>query len=484
MPKSVYEKRAPAHLPQKPGVPAGWAYIGSTVNNRVNLNQWVKAEVWNRVGVSWWLLNADIITVDYLLTGLVYHSVTVDVTDETNPDFGKFWLTVTNLTSGGTVVDNPNLPDDMNTYVVGGLLPDTTYQVNLRTFLNSDQDWTQNSIQIFTTPANPIPLAPTSLRATWATNSFIDLAWDVPTGSTAVTYNVYVGHSGGGQWLYRSGVQGLGIRVTGLGEDSRYYYNVRGVNATGLEGPASNTLKWATGHERRVRDGGFVREGIKVSEFGSWRPDIGWNDWHYWSRKVPQDSVFQGFWTNDNRRYHGCVTYDAHDFRVRMDQKYGLGVWHNLNVTRAEIARVYRMREPGNINPQYMLWWLTNVNIFDSSGAPPRYVGHRNNRNDDDALAGHDSMKAGTAIDNLRIPRGYANAIILGNWHGTQVNGICLHRDDGENNGYGTAGYGEWCGHGQIDRHINEAHRYSDWTIYVSASWSFETVSYQGPYQW
>lgn len=468
-------------------MPESWAYIGGEISGLTDADEWEFVPVFNLVRNSWWMLNANISVIDYTLRDLKYDSVVVDITDETNPDYGEFLIEVT---QGGTVVKSETVPDDTDLYPITGLVHDTEYTINVKAHLLHDGHWTEDSIQTFRTPDNPIPLAPINLVSAWRTNSYMDLSWTNPPYSSATTFNIYVGYEGAALSLAQTGVTGSTFKVTGLLEDRKYMYAVSGVNAQGLEGPMSNILRWATGHDSKRRQGSISREPLHVYEFGSWRSDIGWNDWHYWPRRVNQKSVFQGFWTNDHRRYRGCVTYLQDDFRHRLDSRYGQDVWRNLNVTCTEIARVYRMRAPGNANAQYMLWYLTNTNIFDSSGAPPIYFGHRNDRNDADAVLAHDRMKAGTAIDSLRLPRGYGHALITGTgWYGpgngVAVNGLMLHRSDGENNGYGTAGYGEWCGHGLRDRaYPGDAWRYSDWTLMISASWDFEYISYRAPYQW
>lgn len=484
MPRTIYESKSAGHAPQAPYVPIHYAYIGDFVQQRP-VASWRKITVWNRVGTSWWILNAGPLTVDYNIRDLKYNRFVIDIIDEKNPDYREYTLTVTPKPSSWET-STIDLPDDADNIPVEWLEPNTEYTINLIARL-SDGSWSPDSIRTVTTPDNPIPLAPINLSSPSRSNTWIDLSWSSPSGSSAVTYNLYRGTDKVAPTVARSGLtreQAKKYRLTGLRENIKYQYWVTGVNAEGLEGPRSNVLRWATGQDAKYRKGSMSREPMKVHEFGSWRNDIGWNDWHYWPNRVPQDSIFQGFWVNDNRRYRGCVTYRQHEFRVAMNSKFGQESWRHLSVSRAEIERLYRMRAPGNYQAQYLLWHLTNVNVFDSSGPPPVYGSHRNDRNDADAVAAHDRITAGGYINSLRIPRAYAKFLVAGQWGSTPVNGIMLYRGDGENNGYGTAGYMECAGHLQRDRHINEAWRYSDFTLRISGSWDFKYVNYQAPYQW
>jgi hypothetical protein len=489
VPQSVYERKSPEHPEQNNWVPEGWAYIGQTVTSNASdvayPITWNKIKVLNRAGNNWVLLNADLDKVDYTLTGLSYDRFLIDISDHLNEEFGSYTLTITPkpTTWGSTTTE---LADDTDTYWITGLLPSTAYTVNIVANLNYGGT-TNGSVQTITTSANPPPLPPV-LTYTAASNIDIDLAWTDPAGSSATSYRVYAGIGWGEPWAV--GYNGLGVqqptanrywRCTSLGEDLPYYYQVAGINANGLEGPRSNRVQVHTGHASSSNTGGFTDEPLWVWETGSWRNDIGWYDWHYWPNRVWQDSVFQGYWEKGVRLYRGCITYNVGDFRNRLNSRWGAGTWENLNVTGVSLRRVYRMRAPGNYDRQYMVWHLTNTDIFNT-GEPPRYGSHRNNYDSPDAWSGHDAMKAGEYFLGLRLPRYYGKAIVAGHLNGTPVNGVVLFRDDGQNNGYGTNGYGEWCGHGQYDRAYSDPWRYSDWTMNISAEWSVLHRAYQPPY--
>ena len=491
MPQTVYERKSSEHPPQNNWVPERWAYIGKTVTcNNTDVTKpiaWATAKVWNRTATSWLRINADLDKMDYGLTNLTYNRMLLEIHDYLNPDYGAYTLTISPAPTYGS--GTISLPDDTQTYWIENLVHSTTYTINLKTDLVQGGT-TNDSIQTITTPANPPPLPPV-LTYTAATNGDIDLAWTDPAGSSAVSYRVYAGVGWGEAW--NVGYNGLGVqqpttnkywKCISLAEDTPYYYQVAGINANGLEGPRSNRVQVHTGHSEVWNRAGITNEPMWIWETGSWRPDIAWCDWHYWPTRVDQDSVFQGYWERGTRLYRGCVTYNVGDFRNRLNSRYGPGTWENINVTGVTLARVYRMRAPGNYDRQYIVWHLTNTDIFNSGG-PPIYDWHRNNTTGPDSYVGHDGMKAGEYFEGLRLPRRFGKAIIAGHLNGTPVNGIMMYRDDGENNGYGTSGYGEWCGHGQRDRaYPNDAWRYSDWTMLISADWAVQYRTYQGPYQW
>lgn len=499
MPRTIYEVHEAGAPHQPPKVPKGWAYIGETVlSNPAGTWEWVPVN--NRVGNDWWLLNAFVDQVDYSIINQYYNRVTLDIFDHTNPDFEDFPLVVRKV-AGNVQVLSTLLPDGTDTYVITGLEELTEYEVSLQVNV-SDGSTTAPNIKRFTTPKNPVPLAPINLTSPNRTNSWIDLQWTIPDGSSAVFHRVYTilddGLATHGRPPVNSANGASTARVVGLSPDTRYRYYVVGVNSEGREGPRSNILNWATGHDS-VTASGSAQFWANPVEWGSWRPDIGWHYWKTWPTKTWNNNVYQGYWQGDpdyygptrnvvtsqeSGRYWGCVTYNMHEARVHCDVHYGAGVWQNLNVTRTEIARIYRWRAPGNAQAQYMQWNLTYTNIFDSSGKPPLYQAHRNLGNDADHIAAQDTMKAGSAIDWLRLPRLYGRALLSDSLWGSPVNGICLWRGDHENNYYGTAGYGKWSGHGIRDAdYPRDAWRYSDWRILISGDWNFQRVSYKAPYQ-
>lgn len=452
-----------------------------------------KVPVWNRVSNNWIQLNADLDKVDYALVNLKHNQVTVDIHDHLNWDYLDYELTVTPEPSGwaGGVGGPLTLPDDTDLYTVTGLTENTVYTFDLRANLRQGGQ-TGPSIQQITTPVDPIPDAPINLRVVSSTNSSTELAWDDPTGTSATTWRVRWGKS---RTAYRQAtVSTQSASITGLPEDTKFMYWVAGVNDEINEGPSSNVVKWATGHNAKYRTGSVSRFPISPHEWGSWRPDIGWYDWHqlwYYNRRTFHKHIYQGYWQKDpiwtgstagiNRpeqesgRYRGIVTYNLGKYRAAMNETYGKDVWQNISVSRTEIRRVHRYSGVGTVNPVYMYWHLTNTNVFDAAAPPPIYYNHRNTTNTADARAAQDSMSAGSTIDYLRLPRSWGNIISRGkNSGGTSMNGIMLYRSDHTNTGAGAAGYGRWAGHGAG----------SNWSMLLSGSWNFKYISYKAPYAW
>lgn len=503
MPRTIYERRKTGitYPDQRPDVPIDYVYIGDGVQS--NQPPFAYVPVYNRANNAWLWINNNNLVVDYTIDAINWNSARGTITDWNDPDFRSYTFTITPVDGAGTPIGAAvvsTLADDTYDFPITGLNQQTRYRTNLVANLDGGVT-TNDSIQYFTTPLNPTPPAPV-LTYTAASNTDIDLAWTDSPGTTAVKYRVYAGVGWGAPWAV--GNNGIDVQPTAnrawkaiwLAADTPYYYQVAGINASGMEGPKSNRVQVHTGHEARITGGEMWGEYIQPSEWGSWRPDIGWKLWY--ARSRDNTSIYQGYWQGDpaitgptpitipsqeSGRYWGTIVYDCHGFRVYCDQRYGSGVWQNLNITRAEIVKVYRMRAPGNYLKQYMLWHVTNADPF-GGGRPPIIASHRNNYNNEDAVASQDAMAAGTYIENLRLPRSFGRALVASSWWGTPCNGILLHRGDHENNGYGTAGYGEWSGHGARDRSLSDAWRVSDWRIRVSGNWNFQSSPRVAPYPW
>ena len=504
MPRTIYQEKVPVLPAQASTVPAGWAYIGDYVcSNGTDITApivynkvWVK----NRVGNDWWILNADAdLVVDYVYTDLHYNEVTVQITDT---DF-KTIVVKLYASNGTTLLKTVNLPDGTTWTTIGGLTQNTTYQTNVTGFSIEGNQASLNNWQTFKTPNDPTPRAPTSLRVTAASNSTINLAWDVPSGDSATKYRLYVLRSDGTQERTPILINAptKTALVSALVADTKYQYRVAGINISGFEGPGSNTVRYATGHNEAVSAGRLAGAQLHPLECGSWRPDVGW-------RKATDAGgiyrIQQGYWQADPRttgttynlarpweeagRYRGCITYDV----ARFHREYGHSQAMSLATERAELVRLYRYRwhgahwppEPQSAN--YMIWHLTNTNIFDSAAGPPIYSEHRNNRNDADAVASHDTLNSGSYHDWFRLPRSFGTAIAQGKMGGTPVNGLLLYRGDHQNSGSGAAGYGAWAGHGQKEYLSGWVHpeRRSDLRLFVTGSYRFVSRSYLAPYAW
>lgn len=474
MPQSIYQ---------------GPTYIGETIRTTPNtVPAWQKSPVKNWVNGQWIQLNADIGPVDFALRNLAFDRVMIQIFDSQNFDHvGAYEVYL--KTGAGAWVRRADLdiPDNSSEGWITGLSATTTYSVNVKVNLFSGGQ-SPDSIQTFTTPANPAPAAVIDLRSPAQTNAWTDLAWTHPGGS-ATSYNVYWGRAGEGP----AGIVNVGMattyRVAGLSEDTKYWYFVRGKNVSGLEGPDSNRLQWATGWGEIRRVGGDEQIQWKPREWGSYRPDIQWR----WARENGildrNPHLYQGYWPGNNwhgasnpssnleagktRRYWGTVVYTASDLRDALDAKHGAGVGDNIVMSRTSFRRVYRHTDPGNIAAQDMVWHLTKANPFNS-GQPPTYSKH----------SGGPAMKAGEVRQAYPLPASFGTKLIRGWDGGTSVNGIVLHRSDNVTNGYGAAGYGRWSGHLLKDPNTSGTWRYSDLTLLMEGSWSVLARAYRGPYQW
>lgn len=474
MPQSIYQ---------------GSTYIGETIQTTPNtVPAWRKAPVWNRVGGIWVQLNADIGPVDFAVMDLFHDRAKIEIFDSQNFDHvGNYEVYL--KTGAGSFVRRSDLdiPDNVSTGWITGLSASTSYTVRIKTGLISGGQ-TPDSDRTFTTPANPVPHPVTDLRSPAQTNSWIDLAWSHPSGSSAVSYLVFYGRAGEGP----SGIVNVGVsvnyRVTGLQEDTRYWYFVRGINSSGLEGPDSNVLQWATGWGEIRRQGSDSNIIWKPREWGSFRPDIQWR----WAREngiLPKNPhLYQGYWPGNNwhgasnpsanleagrtRRYWGAVVYTSSTIQDALNAKHGAGVGDEIVISKLSFRRVYRHTNPGNVDAQNMIWHMTNTNPFDS-GQPPTY-GNFDGK----------AMRAGEKVDYYPLASSWGTKLIRGYDGGTKVNGIVLHRSDNVTNGYGAAGYGRWSGHLLKDPDTSGDWRYSDLSLMMEGSWNVLVRPYRGPYQW
>lgn len=470
MPQSIYQ---------------GSKYMGEYI---LTTPAWQKSPVWNWVGGIWIQLNADIGPVDFALRNMSHDRVMIQIFDSQNYDHvGKYQVFL--RTGVGDFVRRPDLdiPDNTATGWITGLTANTTYSVLIKTNLLSGGQ-TPDSVQTFKTSANPTPLAVTTLRSTAQSNSWIDLAWTKPAGSFATSYRVVYGRAGQGAAGTFNVPTASTFRVTGLQENTKYWYVVRGVNASGLEGPDSNRLQWATGWSEIRRQGSDGNIVWKPREWGSYRQDIQWK----WAREngilAKNPHLYQGYWPGNNwhgasnpsaniaagkqRRYWGTVVYTPATIRDQLNAKHGAGVGDAIVISKLAFRRVYRHTNPGNVAAQNMVWHMTNANPFNSS-QPPTYGDHNGK-----------AMKAGEAVDYYALKAAWGTKLVRGKDGGTTVNGIVLHRSDNQTNGYGAAGYGRWSGHLLKDPDTSGSGRYSDLSLMMEGSWSVLVRAYKGPYQW
>jgi hypothetical protein len=474
MPQSIYQRDT---------------YIGETISEYDS--GWPKAPVWNWVEGLWIQLNADIDVVDYSISHFQYdtgptpgYRALLTIFDHLNFDYLDYTLTVTGPGVSGTPI---TLADNTQTTWLKGLAANSTYTVNLVANLLSGGQ-TPDSIQTFTTPENPQPLAVIDLRWTARTNSWIDLDWSNPSGTSAVKYEVYRGIKGKSAQRVKT-VTGTSTRVTGLSEDTYYWYYVRGVNNTGLQGPASNHVRVATGHGEIRRRGDDPNILWWPYENGSYRNDIQWRWSRPWGIEPRNPHVYQGYWPGNNwyggsdprsnlyagdtRRYWGVITYSSSAIRSALDRKHGAGVGSRISIKSMKFVKIYRHRNTGYYDPVDMWWHLTNSNPFNW-GRPPVYASWEG-----------DNMKAGEYRTNYALPASWGTHLVRGKINGgTTVNGLVLYRSDDRNNSYGAGGYSSYSGHNLRDPSYSGEWRKSDLRLRMSGDWNFVVRSYKGPFSW
>lgn len=445
---------------------------------------WPKVPVWNWVENGWIQLNAAIDAVDYSISHIEFDRALLTIHDHGNFDYLDFELTITGPGVSGTPI---SLADDTRNFWITGLRSNSTYTVNLVVNLLYGGQSNDNE-QTFTTPTNPTPKAVTDLSSPARTNKWIDLVWSNPPGTSATQYKVYQGYYGG-QTKYVKTVVGTSTRIANLREDRKYRYFVRGVTPNGKEGPLSNELKWATGHNEIRRQGTDNNLLFAPQEWGSYRQDIQWRWARPWGVEARNPHIYQGYWPGNNwrgasnptqniaagntRRYHGVITYNDDQMRRALDRKHGAGVGDAISINSLRIVRVYRHRTPGHVAPQSMNWHLTRSNPFSSSAVPPIYGNHWGWK-----------MGAGTYRTAYPLPAAWGKALIRGKSGSTNVNGLALFRGDNSTNGYGAAGYGAWSGHRLLDPNYSGSWRYSDFRLLMKGSWNVVVRAYKGPYRW
>jgi hypothetical protein len=514
MPRTIYQKEHPSiPVVGNNSVPVGWDYIGEWVTSNASDTTvpvvWSKVPVMNWVNNAWVQLNEDPsdAVVDYTVTNIDWDSADVDVFDYQK--FTNIVLRLYNMATGSPVLAQTyNLPAGQRKHTFAGLTENTPYRTNVTGTRMYGDGQSNNNYKDFRTTINPKPKTPYNLRVTGHTNSQIDLAWDNPAGSTSQSFLVYRLNEAGQVLDAPHLVPGSlrTTRFTGLAQDTKYQYYVVARNSSGTQSEKSNTVRWATGHEVSQRSGSLSREPLHPASWGSWN---GLRGWHPVGNSTlandnDLDKIRQGYWQKDpiltgttnkvvpseaNGRYWGCVTYNIVDFINRV----GGDVANALQVSEARIGRIYRYRYHGAHYPpdtqaySWMVWHLTNTSPWNAaSGQPPVYDAHRNSDN------GYDQINSGYYHDNLILPARFGKALTTGWLGGTQVNGICLYRYENLNSGSGTDGYMALAGHGKrefLDSWLREApwsrtEGYSNWTIYISGTYTVVSRSYLAPYAW
>ena len=126
-------------------------------------------------------------------------------------------------------------------YSVTGLNASTTYSYTVVAVSSAGASTASNLASATTLAATVVtPAAPFGLSASPASASQINLNWQ-PSTTSGVTYAVYMGTaSGATTTLVASGLTGQNTAVSGLLDNSTYYFTVKAVTSGGVSSAASN----------------------------------------------------------------------------------------------------------------------------------------------------------------------------------------------------------------------------------------------------
>ena len=130
-----------------------------------------------------------------------------------------------------------------NTFSLSGLTADTNYYFKVSAIDVSGKEGALTNPLTIKTAADPgvqkLP-APSNLRTTSVSQSQINLAWDAVTG--AVKYNVYYATSVSGQYSKITESLANAFSLSGLTENTNYYFKVSAIDVSNTEGDMSGPL--------------------------------------------------------------------------------------------------------------------------------------------------------------------------------------------------------------------------------------------------
>jgi titin len=132
---------------------------------------------------------------------------------------------ISNWTTAGTTISALTLAD-------GGLSAGTTYYYRVTAI-----DTAGSSAPSAVVNATTIPLAPSSLTATAASDTQVNLSWTAAPGATG--YIVQVSADGSTGWTQVTTVSGTTTSVGGLTASTTYYFRVIADNAAGVSGAST-----------------------------------------------------------------------------------------------------------------------------------------------------------------------------------------------------------------------------------------------------
>jgi transcriptional regulator CtsR/regulation of enolase protein 1 (concanavalin A-like superfamily) len=135
--------------------------------------------------------------------------------------------------SGGTYAQIATAGANVTAYSDTGLTPATTYFYRVRA-TNGSSDSAYSAEASATTPAIPLPAAPSGLTATTATSAQISLAWtDNASNETGFKIERKTGSGGTYSQIATVGAGVVSYSSTGLDPNTTYFYRVRATNAGG-----------------------------------------------------------------------------------------------------------------------------------------------------------------------------------------------------------------------------------------------------------
>jgi large repetitive protein len=197
----------------------------------------------------------------YNAAGTGAQSSSVSATTATTPPGTPTGLTVTGTTSttvslswtapsgtvtgyyvyengSGTALGSSNVTISGTTATVTGLSPSTSYTFTVAAY-NAGGSSAQTPSVSTTTPALPLPAAPTGLTVTGTAQTTVSLSWTAPSG-TVGGYYVYENGSSTALGSSNVTISGTTATVTGLTASTSYTFTVAAWNSTGTGAQSSS----------------------------------------------------------------------------------------------------------------------------------------------------------------------------------------------------------------------------------------------------
>ncbi|BDU51305.1 fibronectin type III domain-containing protein [Haliovirga abyssi] len=155
------------------------------------------------------------------------------------------------------ITDTTNLE-----YTVTGLNENTTYYFKAKSFNSNGESDYSNVISATTQKLN-YPEIPSGVAGTALSTSELKISWD--NAQYATSYKLYMSSSTNGVFNEITDTTNLEYTVTGLNENTTYYFKAKAFNSNG-ESDYSNVISATT--QKQAVDGWFIR-----GSFNSWGTD-------------------------------------------------------------------------------------------------------------------------------------------------------------------------------------------------------------------